>query len=148
MSDKRRAHCLGDLTTSSSDEPPRSTSRPGSGQELLLTSEEFRELVRLGYEAPGLEFKPPAGRTDPRVGAEVVRASIAFANRRGGGRVVIGVAEDQKQRALVPVGLDPAQRASCPQTLCLRLARGPAPMQAMRRYSSSFRRSESLPQLC
>ncbi|HEY3116958.1 MAG TPA: ATP-binding protein [Chloroflexota bacterium] len=74
-----------------------------------MTREEFTELVRLGCEAPGLEFKPPARRDDVRVGAEVVRAAMALANRRGGGRIVIGVAEDQKGKALVPVGLTIAE---------------------------------------
>jgi len=77
-----------------------------------MTKEEFQELVRLAYEAPALEFKPPSRRDDGRVAAEVVRAALALANRRGGGRIVIGVVEDQRAKTLTPVGLDAAELAT------------------------------------
>jgi predicted HTH transcriptional regulator len=70
-----------------------------------MTREELEELIRLGQEAPGLEFKPPSRRDDGRVAAEVTRAALALANRRDGGRIIIGVAEEQEPRRLVPVGL-------------------------------------------
>jgi len=77
-----------------------------------MTPEEFAELVRLGNEAPGLEFKPPASRDDPRVRAEVVRAALALANRRDGGRIVLGVVDDQKAKSLDPQGLSDGQLKS------------------------------------
>lgn len=77
-----------------------------------MTAEEFKELVRLGYEAPGLEFKPPALIGDARVFSEVVRAALAFSNRRGGGRIVVGVAEDRVAKELIPVGLTATQSAT------------------------------------
>jgi len=74
-----------------------------------MTPEEFAELVRLGNEAPGLEFKPPAHRDDQRIRAEVIRAAMALANRRDGGRIVIGVLEDQRTKSLEPLGLTDEQ---------------------------------------
>lgn len=77
-----------------------------------MTKAELDELVRLGNESPGLEFKPPARRDEARVASEVVRAAIALANRRGGGSIIIGVAEDKAAKALVPVGMTADQLAT------------------------------------
>ncbi len=77
-----------------------------------MTKAELDELVRLGNESPGLEFKPPARRDEARVASEVVRAAIALANRRGGGSIIIGVAEDKTAKVLVPVGMTADQLAT------------------------------------
>jgi predicted HTH transcriptional regulator len=57
-----------------------------------MTPTEFIELIAVG-ERPGVEFKNARGRKD-RNFLEVVRAVIAMANRRDGGLVFIGVAND------------------------------------------------------
>ena len=68
-----------------------------------MTEQEFGELLALGHEKRGLEFKGPGKRTDRAFFALVVRAILGMANRQDGGVVVIGVADDGA--ALGPTGL-------------------------------------------
>lgn len=77
-----------------------------------MTSEEFANLVRLGFEAPSLEFKPPAEFGSPRITAEVIRAALALSNHLGGGRIVVGVVEERTTRQLTPIGLSAAEATS------------------------------------
>lgn len=69
-----------------------------------MTDEEFVQLLALGRELSGLEFKGPGPRSDRQLFAQVVRAVLGMANRRDGGTVVIGVQDDQG--SLHPVGVD------------------------------------------
>jgi predicted HTH transcriptional regulator len=64
----------------------------------------------LAHEIRGLEFKGPGRSTDRRLFAQVVKAVLGMANRRDGGRVVVGV-EDLGD-SLHPVGLDVTQLAT------------------------------------
>lgn len=60
-----------------------------------MTDEEFREKLAFGREQSGVEFKGPGSRTENRqLQAKVIRAMLSMANRRDGGLVIIGVAED------------------------------------------------------
>jgi predicted HTH transcriptional regulator len=69
---------------------------------------EFESLLALGYETNGVEFKGPGPRTDKSFHAKVVRAILGMANRRGGGRVIIGV----ESKNLGPVGLSGSDLAT------------------------------------
>ena len=69
-----------------------------------MTDEEFVQLLALGRELGDLEFKGPGPRSDRQLFAQVVRAMLGMANRRGGGTVVIGVQDDEG--SLHPVGVD------------------------------------------
>ena len=72
-----------------------------------MTPDEFAQLLALGHETHGIEFKGPCARTDKPKLAKIVRAVLGMANRRDGGRVVLGVEEDGKK--LEPVGLSQDQ---------------------------------------
>jgi hypothetical protein len=58
-----------------------------------MTEEQFRALIAAGRESESLEVKPGGLRTDPYVGARVVRAALGMANHEGGGFIVIGIEE-------------------------------------------------------
>lgn len=75
-----------------------------------MTDEEFAEVLRLGYELPGVEFKGPGPRTNATLFLRVTRAALALANRRDGGYIVIGV--DNNGHVLTPVGLTQADLAT------------------------------------
>ena len=75
-----------------------------------MTDEEFAQIMGLAHEIRGLEFKGPGRSTDRRLFAQVVKAVLGMANRRDGGRVVVGV-EDHGD-SLQPVGLDDTQLAT------------------------------------
>lgn len=67
---------------------------------------EFEELLAQGHELSGVEYKGPGSRKDKLFAARVARACLGMANRRGGGIVIIGVAENE-QKLPDPVGLLP-----------------------------------------
>src|SRR4051794_26762283 len=61
----------------------------------MLQPDRLAYCFSLTHELPDVEFKGPGnGRDNPLFG-RVVRAAMAMANRRGGGTVIIGVAEEQ-----------------------------------------------------
>jgi hypothetical protein len=60
-----------------------------------VTDKEFAELLFLQHELPGVEFKPPGPRGEKTLFHSVARAVLGMANRRDGGRIVLGVREDQ-----------------------------------------------------
>jgi predicted HTH transcriptional regulator len=70
-----------------------------------MLEEEFGQLLALGHERRGVEFKGPGPRTDKHLLARVVRAVLGMTNRRDGGLVVVGVEDDAK--TLKPVGVTP-----------------------------------------
>lgn len=69
-----------------------------------MTEQEFAELLALGHEVGGVEFKAAGPRTDRPLFQRVVRAVLGMANRRDGGRVIIGVGETGNM--LDPIGLN------------------------------------------
>jgi predicted HTH transcriptional regulator len=62
-------------------------------QEVGVTEQEFRDYIQLGHEQRGVEFKGPGPSSDPGLLAKVVRAVLGMANKRDGGRVIVGVDE-------------------------------------------------------
>lgn len=52
---------------------------------------EFIEILSLGHELAGIELKGPGARTDRHFVAKVIRSCLGMANRRGGGKLIIGV---------------------------------------------------------
>jgi len=75
-----------------------------------MTDQEFAEILALGHEASGVEFKGPGKRSERRLFAQVVRAVLGMANRRGGGKVVIGV--EDIGGVLNPAGLSQSDLAT------------------------------------
>ena len=75
-----------------------------------MTDEEFAQILALGHETRGVEFKSPGPLSDRRLAAQVVRAVLGMANRRDGGWVIIGV--EDNDNILNPVGLSETDLAS------------------------------------
>ena len=75
-----------------------------------MTDEEFAQIMSLAHEIRGVEFKGPGSSSEGRLFAQVVKAMLGMANRRDGGRVVIGVQD--LGSVLSPIGLDEAQLAT------------------------------------
>ena len=69
-----------------------------------MTDQEFAQILELDHETSGVEFKGPGPRTNRQLFASVVRAVLGMANRRDGGKVIIGVADNGG--VLSPVGLN------------------------------------------
>lgn len=88
-----------------------------------MTPEEFAQLLDLGHETQGIEFKGPFARADKEQFAEVVRAVLGMANRRDGGIVIIGVDEHDdgtgSGKKLLAVGLTAAHREGWDQDALL-----------------------------
>ncbi len=68
-----------------------------------MTDEEFAQILARGYERNGEEFKPAGPATDGYLFAQVARAALGMANRRDGGKVVIGI--NDTNHGLTPVGI-------------------------------------------
>ena len=68
-----------------------------------MTDEDFIQIMGLGHELSGVEFKSPGPLSNRRLVAQVIRAILGLCNRRDGGTVIIGV--EDNQGALHPVGL-------------------------------------------
>jgi hypothetical protein len=71
----------------------------------------FEELLSLGHETKGVEFKGPGSRHDKTLATKVVRACLGMANLQGGGTVVLGV-DEAEDKSLIPVGLSPEDAAT------------------------------------
>ena len=69
-----------------------------------MTVEELAQILALGHETRGVEFKGPGPLSNRRLAAQVVRAVLGMANRRDGGLVIIGVEDNNS--TLNPVGLN------------------------------------------
>lgn len=78
---------------------------------MRLTEEELRQVVSFGREQQGIEFKGPGARDDHRFLAKVVRAMLSMANRADGGRVLIGIEEDDAGKPAIG-HMTPAQLQS------------------------------------
>lgn len=72
-----------------------------------MTDEEFVTNLALDYEPPGIEFKGPGLASDKHLFAKVARAVLGMANRRDGGRVIIGV--DCRRNVVNRIGLTKSQ---------------------------------------
>lgn len=59
-----------------------------------MTDADFAHFMDLGHELRAVEFKSPGSLLDNRLTAQVVKAVLGLANRRDGGNVMIGVAEE------------------------------------------------------
>jgi len=70
-----------------------------------VTEQELKEILALGHEVPGVEFKPPGPRTDAYLLATVTRAVLGMANRADGGLVILGV--EDATAGIRPIGLSP-----------------------------------------
>jgi predicted HTH transcriptional regulator len=76
-----------------------------------MTDAELAELLELGRERPDLEFKAPGAWSDLQFRARVIRATLALSNTRDGGRVVLGIVEND-DGTYTPTGLTSAQLAT------------------------------------
>lgn len=68
-----------------------------------MTEEQFAQILALGHETTGVEFKGPGSRDLKSILAGVVRAVLGMANRRDGGLVIVGV--EESGGTLTPRGL-------------------------------------------
>jgi predicted HTH transcriptional regulator len=75
-----------------------------------MTDEEFARIMSLSRELRGVEFKGPGPSSNRRLFAQVVKGVLGMANRRDGGRVIIGV--EDHGNTLRPVGLNETNLAS------------------------------------
>ncbi len=76
-----------------------------------MDNEKFEELLSLGHELAGIEFKGPGSRKDKAFAAYVIRACLGMANRRGGGQIVIGVIQSASTHP-EGIGLSEAQAST------------------------------------
>jgi predicted HTH transcriptional regulator len=76
----------------------------------VLTVQEVEDILRVGHETPGFEFKGPGGRTESYFLAKIARTALSLGNVRDGGYIIIGI-DDKNPAALLP-GLSEAQLAS------------------------------------
>lgn len=56
-----------------------------------MTDEEFAAILALDHELSGIEFKGSGLASDKQLFARVAKAALGMANRRDGGRIIIGV---------------------------------------------------------
>src|SRR5947209_7700487 len=75
-----------------------------------ITPEEFADILAIGHETAGVEFKP-AGLRQGELEGRVIRAILGMANRTGGGVVVLGV-EENPDKTLRLGGMSSEQIAS------------------------------------
>ena len=75
-----------------------------------MTDEDFIQIMGLGHELSGVEFKSPGPMSNRRLVAQVIRAILGMCNRRDGGTVIIGV--EDAQGVLNPVGLTEADMSA------------------------------------
>jgi len=76
-----------------------------------MTRDEFIQIIGLGREQNGVEFKSAGLRTDKQLLARVIRAAIGMSNRRYGGIVIVGINEDGEGNPVL-VGLNPTELKS------------------------------------
>jgi len=74
----------------------------------MINAQQLEELISFGREQLGVEFKGPGSRNDKPFFAVIAKAMIGMANRRDGGKLIIGVSED-KNKNLIRDGLSKEQ---------------------------------------
>jgi hypothetical protein len=72
---------------------------------LMAAHTDLNELINWGKEQRQLEYKSSLNWGDPAVRAKLTKSVLALANLRGGGYIVVGVAE-QKDGSYAPVGVN------------------------------------------
>ena len=76
-----------------------------------MDTQQLHELISLGHEQSGVEFKGHGLRNEPNFFAKVALAMLGMSNRRDGGIIIIGVSEDKLGRP-IPEGLSKEEVAS------------------------------------
>lgn len=76
----------------------------------MLSVEDIENVLLVGHETRGFEFKGPGARTDTHLLAKVARAALSLGNLRDGGYIIIGI-DDSDPASLGP-GLDDEQLRS------------------------------------
>ncbi|HEY3216359.1 MAG TPA: RNA-binding domain-containing protein [Candidatus Eisenbacteria bacterium] len=76
-----------------------------------MTDDDIAQLIEQGHETNGVEFKSSGSLGDAHFRAKLVRAILAFANRRDSGVVVVGVSEN-RDKTLNPTGVTSAHAKS------------------------------------
>lgn len=76
----------------------------------MMSDDELRDVLALGHEQRGVEFKGPGDASDPPFRAKVIRAALGMANRRDGGYIILGI--DDKAPESGGPGLSAAQVAA------------------------------------
>lgn len=90
------------------------------------------EYLRLGFEAPGLEFKESLSWEDREQRLRLIRTFMAMSNMRDGGAAVVGVRENA-DGTFTPVGMTRADYDSLvPDTIAAQTARYADPPPDMR----------------
>lgn len=77
---------------------------------MAFSATDIKELLALGKEQSGVEFKRSGSLDDAPFKGKVVRGILAMANRRDGGTVIVGVKEESSTLALE--GLSPEQQST------------------------------------
>jgi predicted HTH transcriptional regulator len=105
-----------------------------------MTDNDLAEMIALGHESRRVEFKGPGRRDDGHTMAVVARAVLAMANVRGGGSVIIGVAE-RADKTLDPLGVSPEVEATWLDfdALCDQIARFAEPSVTFEVAVSTFK---------
>jgi predicted HTH transcriptional regulator len=88
----------------------------------VLTKEEFESILQYGRETRAVEFKGPGSAGDLQQLATVIRAMLAMSNRRDGGRIIIGVAEQDGNTHLIGLNDDQLLSWSSHDTIADRVA--------------------------
>ena len=67
----------------------------------MLSAEDIENVLLVGHETRGFEFKGPGNRRDTRLLAKVARAALSLGNLRDGGYIIIGI-DDSDPASLGP----------------------------------------------
>jgi predicted HTH transcriptional regulator len=76
----------------------------------MLSVEDIENVLLVGHETRGFEFKGPGDRTDSYLLAKAARAALSLGNLRDGGYIIIGI--DDRDPASLGPGLDDDQLES------------------------------------
>ena len=74
---------------------------------MSVIDEDFIKIMGLDHELNGVEFKSPGPMSNRRLVMQVIKAILGMSNRRDGGKIIIGVGDNQG--ALNPIGLTPLE---------------------------------------
>ena len=74
---------------------------------MSVIDEDFIEIMGLDHELNGVEFKSPGPMSNRRLVMQVIKAILGMSNRRDGGKIIIGVGDNQG--VLNPIGLTPLE---------------------------------------
>ena len=74
---------------------------------MSVIDEDFIKIMGLNHELNGVEFKSPGPMSNRRLVMQVIKAILGMSNRRDGGKIIIGVGDNQG--VLNPIGLTPLE---------------------------------------